>query len=201
MSDYFCRRLLSCLWLSGTFSEGLSRAPGFKWVSFSSVVFKLLYLSDHFQCGCCCVLASTFPSYLSFQQILWLWAGCPTIWVRTMRRCMFQWRKPNPNRLKWWRSEFICITLTLFYLTGVISLDSDKWTNYCSHAVDTSDFYFPLCKIHFLSIKYHLCVYTALLYSGARTVIVIFTVVLCGLKVKLSKFKTCKTQAWLSSFF
>lgn len=30
---FACRRLLSCLWVSGTFSERLSRAPGCKWVS------------------------------------------------------------------------------------------------------------------------------------------------------------------------
>ena len=51
------------------------------------------------------LLCVYYRSLLSFQLTRWPSPGCPTIWALTMRTFTFRWRKPNPNRLKWWSSD------------------------------------------------------------------------------------------------
>lgn len=50
-------------------------------------------------------LCVSYRSFLSFQLTRWPSPGCPTIWAPTTRTFTFRWRKPNPNRLKWWSSD------------------------------------------------------------------------------------------------
>lgn len=72
-----------------------------------------------------------FP-FLSSQLTRWHLPGCPTTWVRTMRTFTSQWRRPNPNRPKWWPFDVQSSADSTFCsLTDwpVFFLEFNKWTN------------------------------------------------------------------------
>lgn len=70
-------------------------------------------------------------SFLSFQLTQWQFPGCPTTWAPTTRKSTFQWRKPNPNRLKWWCSDQL-----LVWAASHSGLEQTDWLLFtCSEAL------------------------------------------------------------------